>query len=124
MGSPIIHIEMAAKNHSELGKWYSRHFGWKTQEWPEMDYTTAMFGEKNGSGAGFCTESPERPQGTVLCYIQTDDIEKSAVAIANDGGTLISGKMEVPGVGAMRWFKDPAGNPMALLQPDTDADDD
>jgi predicted enzyme related to lactoylglutathione lyase len=29
--------------------------------------------------------------------------------------------MQVPTVGAMAWFKDPAGNPMALLQPDMPA---
>lgn len=124
MGQPIIHIEMAAKDHSALGKWYARQFGWKTQEWPEMDYTTAMFSDHNGSGAGFCAESPERPQGTVLCYIHTEDIDKSAAAIARDGGTLISGKMQVPGVGAMRWFKDPAGNPMALLEPEMEPNED
>ncbi len=124
MGSPIIHIEMSARNHSDLAKWYSRHFGWTTQEWPEMDYTTATWADKAGNGAGFGPESPERPAGTVLCYIYTDDIDRAGSFIAGDGGTLVSRRMEVPGVGTMLWFKDPAGNPMALLQPEMEGGED
>jgi predicted enzyme related to lactoylglutathione lyase len=118
MSNPIVHIEMSAKDHGVLAGWYARHFGWKTQTWPEMDYTTATWSREPGAGAGFGPASEERPMGTVLCYIQTDDIDVTARSIAADGGVLLSERMEVPNVGATLWFEDPAGNRMALLQPE------
>lgn len=117
MGSPIIHIEMPAHNHTRLAGWYARHFGWKTQEWPEVGYTTATWAD-NMPGVGFGNETPERPIGMILCYIHTEDIDGSIAAISADGATLVGEKMNVPTVGDMVWFKDPDGNPMALLQPE------
>lgn len=118
MGNPIVHVELSAQNYSQLAAWYGRHFGWQLQEFPEMSYTTAAWSDQPGNGAGFGPENPLRPVGTVLCYIHTDNIDASIAAIEADGGTITMPKMNVPTVGAMAWFKDPAGNPMALLQPE------
>ncbi len=118
MTNPIIHVELSAHNYGELSKWYSRHFGWKTRDFPEMSYATATWGEQAEMGVGFGPENPERPVGVVLCYIYTGDIDASLAAIEADGATITMPKMDVPTVGQMAWFKDPDGNPMALLQPE------
>ena len=123
MGSPIIHVELSARNYQELAGWYGRHFGWKTQNFPEMSYATAAWGDQPGTGAGFGPENPHRPVGVVLCYIHTDDIDASIAAIVADGATLTMPRMDVSTVGAMAWFTDPDGNPMALLQPEMPEDE-
>ncbi|MGL4649479.1 MAG: VOC family protein [Caldilineaceae bacterium] len=118
MSNPIVHVELSAGNHDELAGWYARHFGWKLASFPEMQYTTLSWSDQPGNGVGIGPENPLRPVGVVLCYIHTDDIDASVAAIEADGGIITMPKMDVPTVGAMAWFKDPEGNPMALLQPE------
>jgi predicted enzyme related to lactoylglutathione lyase len=124
MGHPILHIELPAQDHNELAHWYARHFGWKTRTWPEVGYTTASWGDQPGTGVGFGPENAARPSGSVLCYIDSEDVEADSKAIQADGATILSDKMTVPGVGTIVWFKDPAGNPMALLQSEVPEEDD
>jgi len=116
MSHPIVHIELSAKDHKEAGKFYSSVFGWELREFPEMNYTTFSSGE-DAVGGGFSPVSEEYPTGTVMVYINTDNLEATIKKIEANGGKLVTGKYEIPGVGHMATFNDPTGNLVALLQP-------
>jgi predicted enzyme related to lactoylglutathione lyase len=118
MSNPIIHVEMVGNDHGELAAWYARHFGWTTQSFPELNYTSAATSDTPGTGVGFGTVSEGHPIGTIYCYIYTDNLDGTLAALLADGATILAPRMEVPTVGAMVWFRDPDGNPMALLQPE------
>lgn len=116
MAHSIVHVELAAENPSELAQFYEQVFGWQLKEYPEMNYTTFSSGE-GSLGGGFNQVSDEIPPGTVVFYIQTDDIETSLEQIKQSGGEALWQPMEVPGVGTIAHFRDPSGNRVALLQP-------
>ena len=116
MSHPIIHIEISAQDRQEAANFYKAIFGWETQDFPDMDYTTFKSGE-GGIGGGFMTVRDDSPAGTVVAYIQTDDINATLSQIEAHGGKVLVPPMDIPGVGRFAHFSDPTGNLMAVLQP-------
>ncbi len=121
MSHPIVHIELSANAHQDAAKFYKEVFDWETFEYPEMDYTTANFGNKE-VGVGFNNIANGHPQGATIVYIHTDDLDRSVEKIKTNGGTIINEAMEIPTVGTMVHFTDPSGNMMALLKPEMPAE--
>ncbi len=116
MSHPIVHIELTAENLEELAKFYVDSFGWETKSWPEMNYITFSSG-KGDLGGGFNPVQEGVPPGTVVTYIQCDDINAMIAKIESNGGTILISPLDVQGVGQIAQFFDPAGNRMAVLQP-------
>ncbi len=112
---PIVHIEFSAHNREAAGKFYADLFGWKVQQIPEMNYAT--FEAEGGPGGGFNPVSETYPAGTVLVYVNSDDINTTLSQVESLGGKVIVPKSEIPGVGWFAIFSDPTGNQVGLLQP-------
>src|SRR4030043_2225957 len=110
----IVHIELSAKDRKELSKFYSSVFGWSMQHLDEMNYTTFKAGD--GVAGGFNPVTDENPAGTVLIYIETDDVTTSLEDIKKAGGTIISPEMEIPDTGKFGIFRDPQGNMVGLFK--------
>ncbi len=110
----IVHIELSAKDRKALSKFYSSVFGWSMQHLDEMNYTTFKAGD--GVAGGFNPVTDENPAGTVLIYIETDDVTASLNDIKNAGGTIISPEMEIPNTGKFGIFRDPQGNMIGLFK--------
>ena len=111
----IIHIEISATDRNALGMFYSKVFGWELEDFEGMDYTTFKAGE--GVGGGFNPVTEENPQGTVLIYIETDDVTASLKEVQDAGGTILSTEMEIPNTGKFGVFRDPQGNTIGLFMP-------
>ena len=116
MSHPIIHLELSAQDRQEAANFYKTIFGWETQDFPDMDYTTFKSGER-GIGGGFMTVRDDSPAGTVVAYIETADINDTLAQIEAHGGKTLTPPMDIPGVGQFAHFSDPTGNRMAVLQP-------
>lgn len=114
---PFVHVEISCHDREAAKRFYGELFGWKFQDFPEMNYTTIDSGQSPGMGGGLNPVTPENPAGTVTVYVNTDDIDESLRKVESLGGTVILPKMEVPTVGFIAFFKDPTGNTLALLQP-------
>jgi uncharacterized protein len=112
---PIVHIEISANDHAKAGEFYASVFGWKLKAFPEMNYTTFETGE--GVGGGFNPVSDDNPPGTIMVYINADNLEETLSKIKAAGGKIILESMDIPGVGTMAVFSDPTGNQLALLKP-------
>ena len=110
----IVHIELSAADHKAAAQFYAEVFGWQTQEFAEMNYST--FAAEGGSPGGFNPVSDEYPAGSVTVYIGTPDLAASLEKVKANGGTVVMPFHEIPGVGTMATFKDPTGNLMALMQ--------
>ncbi len=117
MSHPIVHIELSAENHQEMAKWYAEVFGWTYEDFSDMNYSVFNSGE-GSLGGGFNPISDEAPAGTVVPYIQCDDINKMVAKIEANGGKTVLPPMPVPTVGQIAQFTDPSGNLMAVIQPE------
>ncbi len=109
----IVHIELSAKDRKALSKFYADVFGWEVEHIDDLDYTTFKAGD--GVAGGFNPVREENPPGTVLVYIETDDVTASLSAVKKAGGTIISPEMEIPKTGKFGVFRDPQGNLVGLF---------
>lgn len=113
---PIVHIEFSARDLKETSQFYAKVFEWTLAEYPDMNYTT--FEAKPGTGGGFSPVGEGTPEGQVLVYINTPDLEETLARIRENGGTVLEEHMVIPTVGIVATFKDPSGNLVAALQPE------
>jgi predicted enzyme related to lactoylglutathione lyase len=110
---PFTHIELSATDLRATAKFYEATFGWATQEFPDMNYTTFSSGDGE-IGGGFNPVTDQNPAGTVMVYIQTDDLEGTLGKVKSNGGTVVLPYFEVPGFGEMAVFQDVSGNTISL----------
>ncbi len=115
----IVHVELSSKDREASGKFYHDLFGWEIQQIPDSNYATFMTSEGQ-PGGGFNQVSAENPAGTILVYIDTDNIGDTLDAVERLGGKVVSQPMPIPGIGLFAYFKDPTGNTLALLEPHMD----
>ncbi len=113
MPHPIVHIEFSANDCVTAAKFYSELFGWKTEQIPQMNYAT--FAAEGGPGGGFNPVDDSYPAGTVMVYIDSDDIDADLARVVEHGGKILTTKHEIPGTGWFGVFSDPTGNRVALF---------
>ncbi len=112
----IIHVELSSRNQEESGKFYHDLFGWEVRQLPEMSYATFSPGE-GAVGGGFSPIGPDSPAGTIMIYIEADDIQATLKKVEELGGKIVSPPKNIPGVGDFAIFEDLSGNRVAVLQP-------
>lgn len=112
----FVHVELSSKDHDTMKSFYGGVFGWEFQDFPEMNYVTFSTGN-GGLGGGFNPVTEANKAGTVVNYINCDDIEQTRGEIIAHGGKILD-VIPVPSVGLLCFFFDPSGNMLALLQPE------
>jgi predicted enzyme related to lactoylglutathione lyase len=103
MNHKIVHVEISANDQKALSKFYGEVFGWESESIDEMNYTTFKAGD--GVGGGFNPITPENPAGTVIIYIETDDVTGSLKDVEKAGGNVISPEMDIPNTGSFGLFR-------------------
>lgn len=112
--SPIVHIELAAKDPAASSKFYADVFGWKIEVDPNFNYH--QFAAEGGPGGGFNPVNENFKEGEVIPYLGTDDIEAALKKVERAGGKVLQTKQEIPGIGWFAFFADPAGNRIGLYK--------
>jgi predicted enzyme related to lactoylglutathione lyase len=109
----IVHIEIPGKDPKKNSQFYRDLLGWEITIFEQLDY--AMFNPGDGPGGGFATDDGGLNKvGSVLVYIDTDDIERDLKKAVELGGKIVHEKTEIPGQGWFGAFTDPEGNTLAL----------
>jgi predicted enzyme related to lactoylglutathione lyase len=130
--NPVVHFEMPAKDKARMAGFYTKVFGWKTQQLsPDMgNYVLATTTETDenrmvktpGTINGGFFERTAADQQTRIT-IAVDDIRAAMKRVEAGGGTLLGGMQkpgepdEIPGVGLYAIFIDTEGNTVSMLQP-------
>ncbi|MBN2469285.1 MAG: VOC family protein [Anaerolineae bacterium] len=112
MGRKIVHLEIFADDRVKTAQFYADLFGWEVQDYADMNYTMLNL-DSGEPGIGIGQPSEQNP-GYTAFYIDSADLEADLAAIRARGGEVVVEPMQVPGVGSMAFFKDPAGNLVAL----------
>jgi predicted enzyme related to lactoylglutathione lyase len=109
---PIVHVEISSSDLEASGRFYSQLFGWKIEHTPELNYTT--FQAEGGPGGGFNPISETNPAGTVVVYVDSDDIQADLAKAESLGAATVVPKTEIPQMGWFAMFRDPSGNTVGL----------
>ena len=108
MSSPIVFFDIAGQDDSELREFYSSIFGW------ESDQTGRFSVEVVSPIEGAIRKDPTEQR----IYVGVPDVAAALSDIDHAGGTVDVARFEVPGVVVLGLFKDPAGNPMGVVEMD------
>ena len=126
--NPVVHFEMPAENRKRMAEFYSKTFGWQTQQLgSEMgEYVVVSTTESGDDGrpkmtgainGGFYQKTDDLNTQHPSLVIAVDDVSESIKKIKSGGGTVLGEPMDIPGVGKYISFIDTEGNRLSILQP-------
>jgi len=120
----VVHFEIPASNVGRAKKFYGSIFGWKTENYPAMDYTilhtvetdrkTMKTKQPGAINGGMMKRSAKVKTPVIYMYVK--DINSTIKKIKSQKGSVVQGKTHVQGKMYTAYFKDSEGNVMGLVQ--------
>jgi len=119
----VVHFEIPADNLARAKKFYNTVFGWKIDDYPEMQYTILRTTETDAKGMpkevgainGGMLERQD-PVRAPIVTISVDNMEQATAKIETNGGKIIRPKIAVGDMGFAAYFRDTEGNVIGLWQ--------
>ncbi|MEM9315151.1 MAG: VOC family protein [Pseudomonadota bacterium] len=108
MPAPIVFFDIAGPDDAALAAFYSSVFDWEIGADRRFSVTAA-----SDLGGAIRRDPTEK-----RIYIGVLDVEDCLARIVAAGGAIDAPRFEVPGVVVLGLFRDPAGNPMGLVELD------
>lgn len=117
MSNRIMWLEIASTDIPASARFYADLFGWPIVRDEVMDYTMTGF-DDGSTGVGFSPVNEEQgvPPGSVLVYVDVDDIDEAIARARELGAPIYLEKTEIPTVGWMAVFGDRGGNRIAVME--------
>ncbi len=126
--NPVIHFEMPAEDRKRMAGFYTKVFGWKTQQLGEEmgNYVLATTTESDEKGrptkpgainGGFFQKTDDKPSQYPSVVIYVEDIKEHMKKVEKAGGKVLGEPWDIPGVGLYVSFFDTEGNRVGMLQP-------
>jgi predicted enzyme related to lactoylglutathione lyase len=120
--SRIVHFEFGADDPQRAMEFYQNTFGWKFDKWQgDQDYWLITTGAKQTPGidGGMSRKMAEFPGTTNTVGVAS--VDDCSDKILKSGGTRVTPKHTIPGVGWIAYFKDTEGNIFGIYQRDESA---
>jgi predicted enzyme related to lactoylglutathione lyase len=124
----VVHFEIQGTEPEILSRFYSALFGWKFSRWGDAPYwliETGPQGQAGINGGLLHRNGPAPAEGqsvnAFVCTVEVPSIDEYLARAISLGGTVAVAKMAMPTVGWLAYVKDPNGNILGLMQPDTAA---
>ena len=120
----VVHFDIKADEPESLKTFYEKVFQWRFDKWDDpsgqIEYYLVKTGEDEpGIDGGLAKRmDPEDQLDVTIGVINIDQYIKK---IEDNGGTITSSKMAIPGVGWILNFTDPQGNKYVLMEDDPNA---
>ncbi len=111
MSNPIVFIDFAGPDDEALGRFYASVFGWEPDD----------AGQFSPPVVAPLSCAIRKDPAEKRVYVGVPDVTASLSLIEESGGTIDVPRFEVPGVVVLGLFRDPAGNPMGLVEMDGDS---
>jgi uncharacterized protein len=105
--APLVFFDIAGPEEAKLPEFYAKLFGWRVDE-------TGNWSINVMSPLGGTLRSGDPTEKRL--YIGVNDVTAKLAEVTEHGGTIDAPRFEVSGVVVLGLFKDPAGNPMALVE--------
>ena len=111
MTHSVVFFDIAGPDDAVLRTFYDSVFGWISDDRGQFNVpvTTPM-------SAAIRKDPAEK-----RLYVGVPDVTATLALIEQSGGTVDTPRFEVPGVIVLGLFRDPAGNPMGLVEMDGDS---
>jgi uncharacterized protein len=127
--NPVVHFELPAEDRKRMADFYTKVFGWKTEQLGEDmgNYVLATTTDSDEQGpkkpgainGGFFQKTDDKPAQYPSVVIAVDDIGEHIKALERAGGKVLGEPVDIPGVGRYVSFLDTEGNRIGMIQPTT-----
>lgn len=115
----VVHFDILANEPEKLIDFYGKVLGWKFTKWDgPMEYWMINTGEGDGIDGGLSKKSA---QSSNVNTIQIENLNETIAKVQENGGTIISPRSAIPGIGWIALFKDAEDNIFGLMQDDLKA---
>ena len=126
--NPVVHFEMPAEDRRRMADFYTKVFGWKTQQLGEDmgNYIVATTTDSDENGrpkkpgainGGFFQKTDDKPAQYPSVVIAVDDIKEHIKSVEKAGGKVLGETVDIPGVGSYVSFLDTEGNRVGMIEP-------
>jgi predicted enzyme related to lactoylglutathione lyase len=111
--------ELITTDPTAATSFYTKLFGWTTQEFPMPDFTyTVISAGGVGSGQGGIMPTPPAAKGMPpawIGYVTVDHIDTTAQQVEKLGGKIVVPPRDIPEVGRFAVIQDPQGATLAII---------
>jgi len=127
--NPVVHFEIPAEDRKRVADFYTKVFGWKTQQLGEdmgnYVLATTTDSDENGSpkrsgaiNGGFFQKTDDKPAQYPSVVIAVDNIKEHMMEVEKSGGKVLGEPWNIPRVGLYVSFFDTEGNRVGMIQPE------
>jgi predicted enzyme related to lactoylglutathione lyase len=121
----VVHFEIPADGVGRAKEFYASTFGWDIED-AQVEGGTYMIvrtvavderqlpTEPGAINGGMMERSPATPSPVIT--IQVDSIDDALKKVEAGGGTTVTPRTDIPGMGAFGYFKDSEGNTLGLWE--------
>ncbi|MCX5206628.1 VOC family protein [Streptomyces sp. NBC_00237] len=119
----LLWVELHTPDPSAALAFYRALFGWRSQEMEVpgmiMSYSVISSADGDQEDTSFGGVAPARPDERTawISYFGVADPDAVATRVVAGGGSVLVPASDIPEVGRMAFFADPAGAPFAVLKP-------
>jgi len=122
----VVHFEIPAEDLERAKSFYGSIFGWEltTMPMPGGEYTTVtttpvdqatqLPSEVGGINGGMMQRTPELRSPVIT--IDVDAIDDALQQVESNGGSTVTPRTEIAGMGAFAYFTDTEGNVLGLWE--------
>jgi len=122
----VVHFEIPADDLTRARDFYGSVFDWQlqTMQMPGGEYTVAVTSpvdeatqlpiEPGAINGGLMQRDANTPSPVIT--VDVEDIDAALQQITLRGGSTVTPRTAIPGMGAFAYFKDPEGNVLGLWE--------
>lgn len=123
MTTNLSHFAINADNVPASRAFYESVFGWQFTAWGPPDFLQIQTGTKDEPGVQGAMQQRRNLLGEVAtfgleCTFTVADVDATAEAVRQAGGTILMPRVTINGVGHLIFFQDPGGNAIGAMQYD------
>lgn len=117
----IVHFEIPVDDAPRATAFYADALGWEISGWGDIPYWLVKAGADDEPGADGALIARGDVHRTPVLIAGVDDLDASLARVEAAGGTIVQGRLPIPGVDWSAYFTDTEGNTVGLFQADGDA---
>ncbi len=119
----VVHFEIPADDLARAKEFYGSIFGWELEDMEAMPYTIIrttpvdeqqMPTEPGAINGGMMQRTSETP--TPVLTIGVGSVDDALKKVEAGGGSTVTPKTEIPGMGSFAYIKDTEGNLIGLWE--------
>jgi hypothetical protein len=118
----VIHFEIAVDDIDRAAKFYTTVFSWKINKWEgPIEYWLVSTDDGKEHGINGAIMKRGDPSTSTINTIDVSNVLDFMDSVKKNGGTVLTEKTTVPGVGYFAYCKDTEGNTFGIMEGDESA---